>query len=1205
MAKVYQVNTHHAIDATAITVGKYPDSIYLVQETYHTTSGKPGVRKRAHYYGKPESRAGIYTSSLQSCHFVPMHEFIDQDITTGTLEGGSLNESLIVSSVYLDIMKPEILPKFKELVEYCIRKNLRLICGIDSNAHSTLWGSQYTNPRGEDLEEFIFEFGLYVENIGRTPTWQARGSATIIDITLSLNMGDSVRNWRVTDDITFSDHNLIAFAVEQPVAGKVFTRNYSKADWKTFSSFLEAKLGNPPDVWSKDTIEKSVLNLCNIIEQALDLSCPKHLCKKRETILWWNSQCQNAKSRYAAIERKMRRIRCPNDEIRTTARVARKALKRAVRRAKRESFRNLVQETSTVPAMSKLNKILDRKESSVLGLVRKPDGTMSATTVESLEVMLREHFPGSQPFQVPEDVPQEHPLCENNLVALDPLDWIDNSKIKRAIAQFGPEKTAGPDEFKPLVLQHLPEDAISYLRCIYTACIQISFTPSKWCHSRVIFMPKPNKTSYLEPRSFRPISLACFLFKGLEKLTVWRVEDTALRSLPLHPRQYAFRKNKSTDNALTESVNVIEKALLRGQMAIAIYIDIKGAFDNVTTGAIVKALEDRGIEKRIVSWYRNYLENRTSETKLGASNLRAKLTRGAPQGGCGSPTLGWNIPYDSLLWSYDYSGANQFGFADDTKLVVLGFDFEVMLSIAQTAIDIAVTWAQKTGVEFCTNKTQVLFFTKSRFVPYKNLHLYGDSLPWSKDAKYLGITIDHKLTFRKHIQNRVAAAKRKLMILRQALGNVWGPSPAITKWAYTGVVRPSLTYGSVVWAHKAKTPPMVRKLNSLQRIALNMISGVRHSTPTAALEIIYNISPLDLFIKENSLKTAARLGISPKWVPQGTKGHQHILFVALPKSAGRGLDDTATTMVWEKNYTVHIGNGTDIRRRDIACYTDGSKMDGLSGAGGIIVEGNKIVYTTSFSLGSCSVFQSEVKAITAVAKKLLRNETKFHFVDFLVDNQAALKSLDNPVTLSDTVREAKLALNELGKNNCLNLRWIRAHVKWKFNELADKAAKAGCKPNCIRKGQEPLPTKRTVYSDIQASILSEWMVRWSSGPGCRQSKYFLRSPSKSLSDLLLKHPRDTVSRVIRFLTGHAFLRRHNNIVLHGISPPIGDISCRLCEDPDQEETPHHIITECERLCNWRAETLGHYVLDEYIGWHPRPLIKFLKHKLIILLEVDD
>ena len=154
------------------SVGKHSNSVYLIQETYYTTSGKPGVRKRSNYFAKAKSRAGIYTSSLQSCTFVPMYQFICDDITTGTIEGGSLNEPLIISSVYLDIeYKHVILPKLRELVEFCKSNDRKLICGIDCNAHTSLWGSPDTNKRGEILEEFIFQYGLFVENSGTVPTW--------------------------------------------------------------------------------------------------------------------------------------------------------------------------------------------------------------------------------------------------------------------------------------------------------------------------------------------------------------------------------------------------------------------------------------------------------------------------------------------------------------------------------------------------------------------------------------------------------------------------------------------------------------------------------------------------------------------------------------------------------------------------------------------------------------------------------------------------------------------------------------------------------------------------------------------------------------------------------------------------------------------------------------------------------------------------
>ena len=103
---------------------------------------------------------------------------------------------------------------------------------------------------------------------------------------------------------------------------------------------------------------------------------------------------------------------------------------------------------------------------------------------------------------------------------------------------------------------------------------------------------------------------------------------------------------------------------------------------------------------------------------------------------------------------------------------------------------------------------------------------------------------------------------------------------------------------------------------------------------------------------------------------------------------------------------------------------------------------------------------------------------------------------------------------------------------------------------------------------------------------------------------LISNCREIVGQLIRILTGHAFLKRHNAVIFHGISPPPGDVSCRFCIDPFSEETPHHIITECEYLHVSRYETMGALLLDEFPDWKPTNLMKFLRHKDIILLETE-
>ena len=119
-----------------------------------------------------------------------------------------------------------------------------------------------------------------------------------------------------------------------------------------------------------------------------------------------------------------------------------------------------------------------------------------------------------------------------------------------------------------------------------------------------------------------------------------------------------------------------------------------------------------------------------------------------------------------------------------------------MIKVAQWALRAAEHWARNVGVSFSPDKSTVMFFNRGEFQPLveTRLKLHNKILKWSKESKYLGITIDSNLSFHKHVTDKLAAAKRKLLLLGNVFRKAWGPHPRAIKWAYTGIVRPALTY---------------------------------------------------------------------------------------------------------------------------------------------------------------------------------------------------------------------------------------------------------------------------------------------------------------------------------------------------------------------------------------------------------------------------
>ncbi len=117
-------------------------------------------------------------------------------------------------------------------------------------------------------------------------------------------------------------------------------------------------------------------------------------------------------------------------------------------------------------------------------------------------------------------------------------------------------------------------------------------------------------------------------------------------------------------------------------------------------------------------------------------------------------------------------------------------------------------------------------------------------LIYSDMVKYLGVLLDSKLTFGPHIREKVKKVIRLLYYFKTSVGQLWGPSPYLTRWVLTGIVLPKITYGAMVRANRATN--YKKHLNRVQRLGLLAMAHVRRSTPTAGLEVILGVMPLDL-----------------------------------------------------------------------------------------------------------------------------------------------------------------------------------------------------------------------------------------------------------------------------------------------------------------------------------------------------------------------
>ena len=273
-------------------------------------------------------------------------------------------------------------------------------------------------------------------------------------------------------------------------------------------------------------------------------------------------------------------------------------------------------------------------------------------------------------------------------------------------------------------------------------------------------------------------------------------------------------EGRSCDSALSDTVNTIEKSISQGEYCLGVFLDIQGAFDNLQYDSISREMKERGAHLEQVEWYDHLLRNRELEVSIKGAKCKKQPTQGTPQGGVLS-TDAWNITFQPLLDLFIKGPVKANGFADDTLLLLCGKDLKTLISIMQKAIDKAINWGNQEKLAFNPKKTAAIIFTRNHKLKINTLpklKMSGVELEYVNSTRYLGVIIDSKLSWTEHINTKIIECKKILFSLRSAIGSKWGLTPERCWWVWETMVRPKLSYGSIVWAQAAQSKTNTMKL---------------------------------------------------------------------------------------------------------------------------------------------------------------------------------------------------------------------------------------------------------------------------------------------------------------------------------------------------------------------------------------------------------
>ncbi len=135
-----------------------------------------------------------------------------------------------------------------------------------------------------------------------------------------------------------------------------------------------------------------------------------------------------------------------------------------------------------------------------------------------------------------------------------------------------------------------------------------------------------------------PVALTSTVMKVFERL----LKKHICSSIPvtLHPLQFAYRPNRSTDDAIPQ---VLHSSLTHidsknGNYVRLLFIDYSSAFNTIVPIKLAVKLSDLGLNTSLCDWIQDFLTGRPQVVKMGQFTSNSiTLNVGAPQGCVLSP----------------------------------------------------------------------------------------------------------------------------------------------------------------------------------------------------------------------------------------------------------------------------------------------------------------------------------------------------------------------------------------------------------------------------------------------------------------------------------------------------------------------------------------------------------------------------------------
>jgi hypothetical protein len=813
---------------------------------------------------------------------------------------------------------------------------------------------------------------------------------------------------------------------------------------------------------------------------------------------WWDPDCAQTRQLYrigACTKRDFRRV---------------------VRRAKVQYWRNKLDQATKakdVFDMSKWHKSTGSFQSPPLQDPLSPGLPPATTLPEKRAVLVRNLL---QRQAEAGDIPLDAPAVPATAL---PFPEVNTTDVERAILRAG-NTAPGADEIPTRILQlawPLIRDKVTQL---FKDCLQLGYHPQSFRQAILAILQKPNKPDRSSPRSYRPIALLSVLGKGLERLIARNIAWITVSYRVLASQQFGALPLRSAVDLTSCLTHDVEEALNQGHVASLLTLDVKGAFDAVLPGRLVRRLREQGWPSHLTQWVASFATGRSVRIRLdGTTGPPTDIQCGLPQGSPVSPVL--FMLYLAPLFKLGRP-RRRFGYADDVALLATSPSLEANSELLSDALQEALDWGAAEGVTFDPAKSELMHFSRRRADQDPSTTPTVSAGPISVTEgterpylRWLGVLFDKKLTFKWHAAEAAAKALAVAHALRSLGNTARGVPPHLLRQAVTACVLQRAYYGAETWWPGRNRPGKVDTtisnrvdghLSDLRKVVLagaRAILPVYRTTPEAALLRESGLLPPEIELNQIALLATVRIRRLDPYHPlrkraemisrlgrPTTRLSRRVLALPAAEQVNPLQEPPWRTQETRRAVMTRISGpcgrtkaqaATDFQsffqafpRHDLAVFSDGSQLaDKRTGGGYVGYQAGRLILRGSFSLGHNSeVFDAEAIAALRGAQAALDCPSSRFATDlwvFLDNLEVAARLLSPSAGSSQAVFSSFLTLASSWTQRtrlphtqpgAVRVRWVPGHTKVPGNEAADLAAKEGA-------ALPPPPVTELTYASLK------------------------------------------------------------------------------------------------------------------------------------------